>query len=126
MTRLDSARARVRRAYDIAFEPGSGRIALGSDAQINAAGDLVLFTGIVVEDLDTVGHNKICVAERSGARVVAAGPGSQSHARWSPDGTRVALLSDGMGLGVSQLALLEWPAATFTSTPAIPAVVESL
>ena len=126
MTTLESARARVRRAYDLAFAPGSGRIALGSDAQISPTGDLVVFTGTIVDDLDRGGHTRVCAAEPSGPRVVADGAGNQWHARWSPDGSRIALLSDGVGSGLAQLVILDPRAAALTGTPTIPAIVQSL
>ncbi len=79
------------------------------DAQISPDGALVAFTVGDVFKTDTkIPKSQVWVAnaDGSGARVFTSGPRSDSHPRWSPDGSFLAFLSDRIEDGKPQIYLI--------------------
>ncbi len=127
MTSRHHALGRIRHAYELAFEPGTGRIALAADVQIHPERDAVVFAGTVVDDLDEDGRSLLCLADATGIRPLFPDLASQQHhGRWSPDGSSIAFLSDTDGNSIPRLLVADPSGASIITTPAIPAVIEAV
>jgi dipeptidyl aminopeptidase/acylaminoacyl peptidase len=92
-----------------ALEPGFGTITDASDPQPSPDGRTVAFTGSRLEALEGEPASRICLVgvEDGMFRQVTNGPNDDSHARWSPDGTRLTFQSDRETKGCKQLYVLE-------------------
>jgi dipeptidyl aminopeptidase/acylaminoacyl peptidase len=89
--------------------PGSGVISDASDLSLSADRTRALFSSVIVDTLDATPSTRICEMDlRTGAtRVLTGGPHSDRSARYAPDGSAIAFLSDSQQQGVFQLCLLE-------------------
>jgi dipeptidyl aminopeptidase/acylaminoacyl peptidase len=92
-----------------ALSPAFGRISAGSDPQSSPDGRFVAFTGTRLEKLEGAAQPRICLIDLEEGRIeeITHGPNSDSMPRWSPDGRRLAFLSDRERKGLSQLYLLD-------------------
>ncbi len=88
--------------------PTFGRISDATDAAPSPDGRYVAFTGHRLERLDGLPMTHICLADIDAGTFdeITAGPNDDRYARWSPDGTRLAFLSDRVETGRHQLYLL--------------------
>lgn len=79
-----------------ALEPGFGRITGGSDLAPSPDGRRIAFTGSLMERLEGTPSTRIAVAdvETGAIEQITAGPNDDRLPRWSPDGSRLAFLSD--------------------------------
>jgi dipeptidyl aminopeptidase/acylaminoacyl peptidase len=92
-----------------ALGPAFGRISAGSDPRPSPDGTHVAFTGTKLEQLEGTAQPRICLVDLEDGRIeeVTHGPSSDSMPRWSPDGRRLAFLSDRDRKGLSQLYVLD-------------------
>ncbi len=111
------------------LEPGFGRVTGVVDLDIAPDGRRAAFTGDRLDALEGAPVGRICLVDlQSGElREISAGPHDDRHARWSPDGRRIAFLSDRRNRGRMQAYLLD--ADRIGEADALPEVegtVESL
>ncbi|MGH2683250.1 MAG: S9 family peptidase [Actinomycetota bacterium] len=92
-----------------ALGPAFGQISGGSDPQPSPDGRLVAFTGTRLEKLEGAAQPRVCLVDVEERRIdqITNGPNGDLMPRWSPDGRRLAFLSDRERKGLSQLYLLE-------------------
>jgi dipeptidyl aminopeptidase/acylaminoacyl peptidase len=112
-----------------ALGPAFGRISAASDPQPSPDGRSVAFTGTRLEELEGAAQPRICLVDLEERRVeeVTHGPNSDSMPRWSPDGRRLAFLSDRERKGLSQLYLLDLNRiGEATAGPVVEGTVEYL
>jgi dipeptidyl aminopeptidase/acylaminoacyl peptidase len=106
----DTARYReVEAHFRRALEPGFGRITAASDLDVAPDARRVVFTGARLDALEGVPSGRICIADLDTGELdeVTHGPNDDQAPRWSPDGTRVAFLSDRQRAGRMQPFVLE-------------------
>ncbi len=90
-------------------EPAFGKISGADDPAPSPDGRTVAFTGSKLEKLEGSPVLRVCTAdvESGEVREITRGPNSDRAPRWSPDGRRLAFLSDRASAGRFQLYLLE-------------------
>src|SRR5205807_685911 len=90
-------------------EPGFGRITGAEHLAPSPDERVIAFTGSMMEKLEGTPTTRICLAdvETGDLSQVSAGPNDDSLPRWSPDGSRLAFLSDRKQRGSNQLYLLD-------------------
>ncbi|MYE13483.1 MAG: prolyl oligopeptidase family serine peptidase [Gammaproteobacteria bacterium] len=117
----------VHAYYDAICAPGQDRVTDGADLAADPRGQLAGFTGIVFQDLETAPVTRICLVD------LASGTTSRLHCPansdrmpcWSPDGSRLAFLSDRAEPGNFQLILADREGKGPTrATPAVDGTVE--
>jgi dipeptidyl aminopeptidase/acylaminoacyl peptidase len=99
----------IEEHFSKALAPAFGRISAGSDPQTSPDGKFVAFTGTRLEKLEGAAQPRICLVDLEEGRIeeITHGPNADSMPRWSPDGRRLAFLSDRGRKGQSQLYLLD-------------------
>src|SRR5438270_9343609 len=98
----------VEQHFRAILEPGFGTIT-GADSVAPAPdGGAIAFTGSKLEKLEGTPASRICLADpKTGElREVTGGPNDDILPRWSPDGRRLAFLSDRAEKGRFQLFML--------------------
>jgi dipeptidyl aminopeptidase/acylaminoacyl peptidase len=105
--------------------PGSGLIA--DAAEISAHGSRAVFTGTLI-DSGNEAASRICLTDlKTGdTRVLTFGPNTDRGAKLSPDGGRIAFLSDRRKAGDFQLYLLDAETGECRATPSVDGWVEYL
>ncbi|MDE0348209.1 MAG: hypothetical protein OXM56_00660, partial [Gammaproteobacteria bacterium] len=95
----------VHAYYDAIFAPGKDRITDGADLAMHPRGRLAGFTGTLFNDFGTTPGTRICLVDlESGAMHRLDCPANSDRMpRWSPDGSRLAFLSDRTEAGNFQL-----------------------
>ncbi|WP_410665481.1 prolyl oligopeptidase family serine peptidase [Amycolatopsis sp. lyj-84] len=88
-------------------EPAFGQPHAIREPHVTPDGSRTVVTGAVFDELEGVPRTAIYTAEGGEFQPVTGGPGSSRGARFSPDGTTLALLSDRQETGVFQLYLLD-------------------
>ena len=112
--------------YREAARPGEGSISDIADLALSPLASQLLFTGTVVDDLDTPGSTRIGTIDlATGATErLTDGPNSDHRARTSPNGTMIAFLSDRHRALDFQLYFLDWQTRAVTSGARVDGWVE--
>lgn len=109
-------------------EPGTGQI--NDVAEVHAAPDgrHAVFAGTITDKLEGTSPTRICQTDLAtgDTRVLTFGPNVDRLPKYSPDGQRVAFLSDRIKRGDYQLYLLDPESGAARSTPAVEGWVEYL
>lgn len=111
------------------FEPGFGRISALADVAPSPDGSQIALTGSRLDRLEGVHSRRICLVPAAGGpiRQATAGPDDDRAPAWSPDGTRLAFLSDRGQPGSFRLHILEAGSlGEATPGPAIEGSAESV
>ena len=111
--------------YGVFRRPGSGLIA--DAAEISAHGSQAVFTGTLV-DAGNEALSRICLTDLASGdtRVLTYGPNTDRLPKLSPDGQRIAFVSDRLKSGDFQLYLLDAQTGECHATPAVEGWVEYL
>jgi dipeptidyl aminopeptidase/acylaminoacyl peptidase len=114
--------------YQAMRRPGTGQISDAADIHASPDGTRVVFSGVLTDERDGSPPTRICATElKSGdTRVLTFGPNTDRLPKFSPDGQRVAFLSDRRQAGNFQLYLLDATSGAAQSTPAVVGWVEYL
>jgi dipeptidyl aminopeptidase/acylaminoacyl peptidase len=98
----------VEAHFHAALAPAFGRISGAADLAPSPDGREIAFTGSRRRGLEGLPETRICIATLPGGPIeeVTSGPHEDRLPRWSPDGTRLAFLSDRRQHGMHQLYLL--------------------
>jgi dipeptidyl aminopeptidase/acylaminoacyl peptidase len=99
---------KVEAHYQAAHAPAFGRISDASDLAPSPDGRVIAFSGSRMQRLEGVPETRICQVPLPAGplEVITAGPNDDLMPRWSPDGARLAFLSDRKQKGLHQLYLL--------------------
>jgi dipeptidyl aminopeptidase/acylaminoacyl peptidase len=91
------------------YEPGANWVSEGGTVTVSPDGRRAAFTGTVFHDLQSAPVTRVCLVELASGELqqVAAAANSDRLPRWSPDGGKLAFLSDRAGAGNFQLYLLQ-------------------
>ena len=108
--------------------PGLGRVTGGSEPAVTPDGSTFAFTGRRRKGLDARRHSTITLVDTASGELRTIGKGCHDwQPRWSPDGTRLAYLSDRAEPHVQQVV---WTAPgdleALTQGPPLPGVPEQL
>ncbi|USQ81271.1 S9 family peptidase [Ornithinimicrobium faecis] len=105
--------------------PGFGRPHALSGLHATSDGERAVVTGLVHDELLGLPRSALFRATEGELREVSSVPGSSAHgARFSPDGSTLAFLSDRRTRGVSQLHLLLERLGEAIATAEVPGTVE--
>src|SRR5262245_27849508 len=76
--------------------PGSGTISDASELRVSPDGGHAVFTGAIVDTLEGVAQTRVCRVDLATGEtnVLTYGPNTDRLPRYSPNGQRVAFLSD--------------------------------
>lgn len=112
--------------YRTIWQPGSGQMSDAMDIHACADGLRAVFAGAIVEALAGTRTTRVAEVDLGSGelRVLTQGPRSDRLPKYSPDGKRVAFLSDRQKEGDFQLYLLDPHSTAVRSTPAVQGWVE--
>jgi dipeptidyl aminopeptidase/acylaminoacyl peptidase len=107
---------------------GEDKVTDAADLAASPDGSLVAFTGTIHNDIALAPITRVCLLRlASGAMTrVQAGTGNDRLPRWSPDGSRLAFISDRSEAGNFQLYLAAADGGAVQAAPAVDGIVESL
>ena len=114
--------------YKSLWQPGTGQISDACEINVSPDPRRAAFTGTLMHTLDGVPSTHIGEVDLdSGAiRALTFGPGSDRLPKYSPDGTRIAFLSDRHNRADFQLYLLDPAIAAARAAPHVEGWVEYL
>ena len=118
--------AAVEAHFRSLHEPAFGRPSAAADPDPRPDGAAIAFTGTIFTELAGHGTSRVCLAEAGTITVVTEGPGEQRYPRYSPDGTRLAYLTDAGQAGDFQLRIRDLAAGTDTAPDTVPGTIEYL
>lgn len=94
--------------YTALHSPGTGSITDAADVDASPDGKFAAFTGSTYGDMASTPVTRICLLRLDDAAlsVLPTPAGNDRHARWSPDGSQLAFLTDRAEPGRFQLAVV--------------------
>jgi dipeptidyl aminopeptidase/acylaminoacyl peptidase len=113
--------------FTLLFKPGTETIIDATDLSVSPDGRFAAFTGIRIEDITGPQVTRICLVDINTGqmRVISQGPNNDRLPLWSPDGKRLAFLSDRNEPGNFQLYTMDFPQfGEVNETPAVDGMVE--
>jgi len=112
--------------YRAQRQPGSGLIS--DAAELSTDGVRAVFAGTIVDALSGIPPTRICLTDliSGDTRVLTFGPNNDRLPKFSPDGRRIAFLSDREKVGDFQLYLLDLVSGAARLTPRVEGWVEYL
>jgi dipeptidyl aminopeptidase/acylaminoacyl peptidase len=112
--------------YGSLLRPGTGLIC--DAAEVSTNGTHATYAGTIASSLTETAPTRVCVTELNNGdtRVLTFGPGIDRSPKFSPDGRRIAFLSDRDRRGDFQLYLLDPVTGGARATPHIDGWVEYL
>lgn len=119
----------VQKFYSALHAPGQGRITDATDIASSPDGRFAAFTGSIYANVNTAPATRICVLEIDAGelRVLQGGSGNDRLPRWSPDGARLAFLSDRAEAGSFQLYLVKGDCSgAVRAMPNVEGIIEYL
>jgi dipeptidyl aminopeptidase/acylaminoacyl peptidase len=119
----------IEEQYRRLLEPAFGSVASASSPVVSPDGRKVAFTGIIPEKLEGSPTSRVCVLNRSTGEIEqrSAGPNDDRLPAWSPDGARLAFLSDRAEKGQNLLYIAQADAIdAAVPAPAVPGTAEYL
>lgn len=119
----------VEEHFRKALEPGFGSVTAMAEVDVSPDGAWIAFTGTRLQALEGAPSGRLFLAQTAGGdrQQLTAGPNDDRLARWSPDGSRIAFLSDRLQQGRFQAYLLEsGRLGEAVALPQIDATIESL
>lgn len=114
--------------YQAFWQPGTGGICDAVSMHVASDGHAAVFAGTIVDQLEGEPPTRICHVDliTGHTRVLTFGPNVDRLPKFSPNGCRIAFLSDRHRAGDFQLYLLDARSGAVRSTPAIAGWVEYL
>jgi len=112
-----------------AYAPAFGHISGAVDPAPAPDGQRIAFTGSMWKQLEGRPTTRICITDLATGAIeqVTVGPNNDHSPQWSPDGKRLAFLSDRLEQGQNQLYLLEsGRIGEAVATPPVDGTVEYL
>jgi len=99
----------IEEHYRKLLEPAFGRISGAAGLAPAPDGRRIAFTGSKLSKLEGTPDTRVCLVDMETHEVeeITAGPGNDARPVWSPDGTRLAFLSDRQQRGRNGLYLLD-------------------
>ena len=98
----------VKAYFEAIYQPGANFVSDGGEVTLSPDGRWAAFTGIMFNDLQSAPITKVCLVDLASGEMqqVAAAENNDRLPRWSPDGSKLAFLSDRNGTGHFQLYLV--------------------
>ncbi|MEU0932370.1 S9 family peptidase [Embleya sp. NPDC005971] len=118
--------AAVEEHFRKVYEPAFGAVGSAADPHIRPDGAAVACTGTIFTELVGTGTTRVCLAEAGRVRILTEGAGNQRLPRFSPDGTRLAYLSDAERTGDFQVEVLDPATGARIGRARVPGMVEYL
>jgi len=114
--------------YESLRRPRTGQISDATELHVSPDGERVVFAGAIVDKLEGTPPTRICVTELSSGdtRVLTFGPNVDRSPKFSPDGRRIAFLSDRERAGDFQLYLLDARSGAARAAPPVEGWIEYL
>jgi dipeptidyl aminopeptidase/acylaminoacyl peptidase len=99
----------IEEHYRKLLEPAFGRISGATGLAPSPDGRRIAFTGSKLAKLEGTPDTRVCLVDVDTHEVeeITAGPGNDARPQWSPDGTRLAFLSDRQQRGRNRLYVLD-------------------
>jgi len=109
-------------------KPGTGQLSDAAEVSFAPDGSRIAFSGCLLDRLEGGFPTRICTTDvaTGETRVLTFGPNTDRLPRFSPDGARIAFLSDRAQAGDYQLYLLDPFSGSAKATPRVEGWVEYL
>jgi dipeptidyl aminopeptidase/acylaminoacyl peptidase len=118
----------VETLYNTLRQPGTGQLSDATEVHVSYDGKHVTFAGAILDKLEGMPPTRICEVEVASGetRVLTFGPNTDRSPKYSPDGKRIAFLSDRHKTGDFQLYLLDPRSGAARPTSMVEGWVEYL
>jgi dipeptidyl aminopeptidase/acylaminoacyl peptidase len=109
-----------------AYEPSLRRPRDAGDLSVSPDGTHIVFDATVYERLEGLPVTRIAIVATAGGdvRMLGTGPNSDRLPRWSPDGSRLAFLSDRRTRGLFELYFVDPGGGEATRATEVPGTIE--